>query len=291
MSSGRPPPAAPRTGRAPGAGPAGRRATTVSRSSHSALPGSARNRRRVSCGKRLVTSSSAPSRSIIRASWKPIFTRPPVSSTRRPARSVRARPARRVVGGAPGTEPVVEGVRPADRRLADVAAARPAVDAPHRAGRDQRRVLAPVGATRSRWRPAPPRRRRASAPAPCAAGAAVAGEGRGDLLGPQPHGVVDGQRPQPADDGGRRRGSSSPITSLHASVPPRVPSPVVPAGFEPTYPSCHEGAPASALPTPGPGPRPDSNRRIRPEKAASLPLLHRARGRSPGTGFEPMCLA
>lgn len=30
------------------------------------------------------------------------------------------------------------------------------------------------------------------------------------------------------------------------------------------------------------GPRPDSNRRIRPDKAASLPLLHRARGTQPG---------
>ncbi len=63
-------------------------ARTVSRSSHFSLPGSARKRRTASCGNREVTSTSAPSRSIISASWKPIFTRPPVSSTRRPLKSV-----------------------------------------------------------------------------------------------------------------------------------------------------------------------------------------------------------
>ncbi|RKT18652.1 short subunit dehydrogenase [Streptomyces sp. 1114.5] len=69
-------------------------ATTVSRSHQCSLPSAARKRRTVSCGKRLVTISSAPSRNIIRASWKPILTRPPVSSARRPRRSVvRARRA------------------------------------------------------------------------------------------------------------------------------------------------------------------------------------------------------
>ncbi|KRD01429.1 hypothetical protein ASE41_34975 [Streptomyces sp. Root264] len=63
-------------------------ARTVSRCSHRSLPGSARKRRTASCGNREVTTISAPSRSIISASWKPILTLPPVSSTRRPLRSV-----------------------------------------------------------------------------------------------------------------------------------------------------------------------------------------------------------
>ncbi|MEU0673711.1 hypothetical protein ABZ330_12585 [Streptomyces sp. NPDC006172] len=61
----------------------------------------------------------------------------------------------------------------------------------------------------------------------------VAGEGRGDLLGAQPDGIVDGQGPQPAHDlveGGKLR-----LGDLRAH-PPRPPLPrptVVPTGFEP----------------------------------------------------------
>jgi hypothetical protein len=64
--------------------------TTVSRCSQSALSGIAVKRRTASVGKRVVMVVSAPSRSSRSAMYMPIFARPPVSSARRPVRSVRA---------------------------------------------------------------------------------------------------------------------------------------------------------------------------------------------------------
>ena len=64
--------------------------TIDSRCSHSALSSIAANRRAASLGKRVVMVRCAPSRSSRRAMYMPIFARPPVSSARRPVRSVRA---------------------------------------------------------------------------------------------------------------------------------------------------------------------------------------------------------
>ena len=60
------------------------------RSSHSALSSIAAKRRTASPGKRVVIVVWAPSRSSRSAMYMPIFARPPVSSARRPRRSVRA---------------------------------------------------------------------------------------------------------------------------------------------------------------------------------------------------------
>jgi hypothetical protein len=62
----------------------------LSRCSHSPLSGMAANRRAASRGKRVVIVVWAPSRSSRSAMYMPIFARPPVSSARRPVRSVRA---------------------------------------------------------------------------------------------------------------------------------------------------------------------------------------------------------
>ena len=61
-----------------------------SRSIHSALSSIALKRRTASSGKRVVIVVCAPSRSSRSAMYIPIFARPPVSSARRPVRSVRA---------------------------------------------------------------------------------------------------------------------------------------------------------------------------------------------------------
>ena len=60
------------------------------RPSHSALSGMPANRRAASRGKRVVMVVWAPSRSSRSAMYMPILARPPVSSARRPPRSVRA---------------------------------------------------------------------------------------------------------------------------------------------------------------------------------------------------------
>ena len=60
------------------------------RSSHCELSGIAAKRRAASRGKRVVIVVWAPSRSSRSAMYMPIFARPPVSSARRPVRSVRA---------------------------------------------------------------------------------------------------------------------------------------------------------------------------------------------------------
>jgi hypothetical protein len=60
------------------------------RCSQSPLSGIAANRRTASWGNRVVTVVCAPSRSSRTAMYMPIFARPPVSSARRPVRSVRA---------------------------------------------------------------------------------------------------------------------------------------------------------------------------------------------------------
>jgi hypothetical protein len=59
-------------------------------SSHSPLSGIDENRRAASLGKRVVIVVCAPSRSNRSAMYMPTFARPPVSSARRPVRSVRA---------------------------------------------------------------------------------------------------------------------------------------------------------------------------------------------------------
>ncbi len=64
--------------------------TIRSRSSHSALSSIPAKRRAASRGKRVVIVVCAPSRSSRSAMYMPIFARPPVSSARRPRRSVRA---------------------------------------------------------------------------------------------------------------------------------------------------------------------------------------------------------
>ena len=64
--------------------------TTRNRCSQSALSGIAVNRRTASFGKRVVIVVCAPSRSSRSAMYMPILARPPVSSARRPVRSVRA---------------------------------------------------------------------------------------------------------------------------------------------------------------------------------------------------------
>ena len=64
--------------------------TIRSRCSQSALSGIAVNRRTASSGNRVVMVVCAPSRSSRSAMYMPIFARPPVSSARRPVRSVRA---------------------------------------------------------------------------------------------------------------------------------------------------------------------------------------------------------
>ncbi len=61
-----------------------------SRCIQSALSGIAVNRRTASLGKRVVIVVCAPSRSSRSAMYMPILARPPVSSARRPVRSVRA---------------------------------------------------------------------------------------------------------------------------------------------------------------------------------------------------------
>ena len=61
-----------------------------SRCSQSALSGMAANRRTASFGNRVVIVVCAPSRSSRSAMYMPILARPPVSSARRPVRSVRA---------------------------------------------------------------------------------------------------------------------------------------------------------------------------------------------------------
>lgn len=64
--------------------------TILSRWIQSSLSGMALKRRIASLGKRVVTVVCAPSRSSRSAMYIPIFARPPVSSARRPVRSVRA---------------------------------------------------------------------------------------------------------------------------------------------------------------------------------------------------------
>ncbi len=64
--------------------------TTLSRPIHSSLSSIALKRRIASFGKRVVIVVCAPSRSSRSAMYMPIFARPPVSSARRPVRSVRA---------------------------------------------------------------------------------------------------------------------------------------------------------------------------------------------------------
>ena len=64
--------------------------TIRSRCSQSALSGIALKRRTASFGKRVVIVVCAPSRSSRSAMYMPILARPPVSSARRPVRSVRA---------------------------------------------------------------------------------------------------------------------------------------------------------------------------------------------------------
>ena len=60
-----------------------------SRCSHSSLSGISVKRRTASLGNRVVIVVCAPSRSSRSAMYMPIFARPPVSSARLPARSVR----------------------------------------------------------------------------------------------------------------------------------------------------------------------------------------------------------
>lgn len=128
-----------------------------------------------------------------------------------------------VVGGAGGAEAVVERIDLSIGRLADIATARLAEDA-RVARHGQRRVLAPVGgAGRGGRHRVGVRGGRLGAPRFAAAQPSVAGEGRGDLLGAQPHGVVDGQLAQPADravEGGQLVLVDH-VT--HASPPPFVP--------------------------------------------------------------------
>ncbi len=158
-----------------------------------------------------------------------------------------------VVGGAPRAQAVVEGVDLAVGRLADVAAAGLAE---HSAGtgRCERSVLAPVecaGRGRSAHLGIGGGQFVAACPAP--AQPSVPREGRGDLLGAQPDRVVDGQCPQAGDrtvEGGQL---------LLADCVPHV-SPPVPM-------LCRWWA------------GPDSNRRIRPEKAVRLPLRYRPTAR------------
>ncbi|CAM5310545.1 hypothetical protein SMICM304S_04972 [Streptomyces microflavus] len=64
--------------------------TIFSRWIHSSLSSIALKRRIASLGKRVVMVVCAPSRSSRSAMYMPIFARPPVSSARRPVRSVRA---------------------------------------------------------------------------------------------------------------------------------------------------------------------------------------------------------
>ena len=64
--------------------------TIRSRCSQSAESSIALKRRAASFGKRVVIVVCAPSRSSRSAMYMPIFARPPVSSARRPVRSVRA---------------------------------------------------------------------------------------------------------------------------------------------------------------------------------------------------------
>ncbi len=64
--------------------------TIRSRCSQSAASSIAPKRRAASFGKRVVIVVCAPSRSSRSAMYMPIFARPPVSSARRPLRSVRA---------------------------------------------------------------------------------------------------------------------------------------------------------------------------------------------------------
>lgn len=176
------------------------------------------------------------------------------------------RAAGAVVGGAAGTEPVVEGVDLSIRCLADIAGPWPPEDSAGAFGavrRDQRRVLtAVVGPGRggrhhgrvgggefgpARLAPAQP---------------SVTGEERGDLLGAQPHRVVDRQRAEPADHVVEDR-------EVRLADPTAL---------------AHPSRPARAVRS---WPRPDSNRRIRHAIAASLPLLYRT-PHPPGPGvFGP----
>ena len=171
--------------------------------SQSALSGIAVKRRTASLGKRVVMVVWAPSRSSRSAMYMPIFARPPVSSARRPVRSVRASRRAWLQRRAGRAELVVEGVDLVVALLADVAGARLDQRAGGRALRRSRcsgrpwvsSSIRPGRGGRGRGgdgavvRPAIASRR--SAPAPLLDG--LEEPARGPLDGDRV-GVVDGQR-------------------------------------------------------------------------------------------------
>ena len=95
--------------------------TMCSRCSQSALSAIAAKRRAASRGKRVVIVVWAPSRSRRSAMYIPIFARPPVSSARRPRRSVRASRRAWLRAAQVAAELVVERVDLDVALLADVA--------------------------------------------------------------------------------------------------------------------------------------------------------------------------
>ena len=200
--------------------------TIRSRCSQSALSGIAVKRRTASCGKRVVIVVCAPSRSSRSAMYMPILARPPVSSARRPVRSVRASRLARFERGAVRAELVVERVDlvvaaacRCSRRAAGAACRRwrPVV------GGDQRHALRSRRrcgrARRWRW----PRSRRGRRRATAARRSAPAGvlDGLEDPRGRPAHrdgvGVVVrqlGRRPRPRAGRSASRSRSMPMVAL-----------------------------------------------------------------------------
>ena len=188
-----------RRARRPGRAGAGRCRRCRSRSSQSPQSAIDAKRRAASRGKRVVIVVCAPSRSSRSAMYMPIFARPPVSSARRPVRSVRASRAGAVQRRAGRAELVVEGVDLGVLALADVAGTR--ADQRARGGargrRDERDaarlVVDPARAPPWRWRPAPRGRRRGRAAlGPAALLDRLEEPGRGPADG-DGVGVLDGQ--------------------------------------------------------------------------------------------------
>ena len=116
-------------------------------------------RRAASFGKRVVIVVCAPSRSSRSAMYMPIFARPPVSSARRPVRSVRASRRSWLRCRAGRAELVIEGVDLGVALLADVTRTR----AQQRAGAGRRSPAGAAGCRGSRRRSARARRWRSRA--------------------------------------------------------------------------------------------------------------------------------